>query len=526
MAEPSGKLSSLEQMPIDALAYALSFLPDKETFRSAIFSCPAFYNAFKHRKAYITSSVLFSSMDDGVYQEFVVAFNMKREEWKGAKAGVKAINRVFAEKRCIDNQLLNFLQVKSMWRFHQSVEYFADRIANSLIKEHPVVKHNSAFSINPNVRSRFQRSLYRLDMYVKIAEDMIDSYYYDNGGKNREPTEAELKEAHWVHCLKEVEEHRILKALHGQYSAVEVEQLSSVCGLLVTEIAPALNTFLEKDIGLGTQLPYYLNHPLCPGAMDLIAQGLPFLHDFMEAGTQFERYKVFHRIEPIDWDPQRLTRPPFPSNDEKLACVLHDIDAVPGMWKHELTPDFIMREPFFPDSDCGPASAWAALSRFAVFLTDQDPNFTPLVCLPWGYVFWDIEMLQNAGFTNIKEEDHREEGFTVPEDHPLYENWNPYAKWCTERATQFLLLSFDEKTSLKKKGKTGYFDFDSFVSKQDLESIPMIGPIASEVLREAMASFATPEEIQAFMQHMAGPPPENGAGQGGSGHSHDEDVDS
>ncbi|KAJ4256700.1 hypothetical protein NW762_008796 [Fusarium torreyae] len=568
MEQPSEKLSSLEQMPIDALAYALSFLPDKATLRSVISSCPAFYNAFKHRQVYIASSVLFSSMDEGVYQECIVAFNMKREEWKGAKAGVKAINRVFAGKRCIDNQHFTFSQVKSMWRFHKSVEYFADRIANSLIKKHPVVKHNKAFSITPNVRSRFQRSLYRLDMYAKIVQRMIDSSCHDNGGKNRGPTEAELKKAHWLHCLKEVEEHRILKAFHSQYSAVEVEQLNSICVLLITEFAPVFNTFLEHDIELGTQLPYYLQEPRAPGTMDLVALGLPFLFDLMTASTYHQRAKVIHGIQPIDWNPHILTRPPFPRNDEKLACILHDIDATPGMWKNEPVPDFVMREPFFPDPDCGPASAWTALSRFFVFLSDQvDFNSSPIDCLPWGYVFWDLDMLQKAGFTNIKQKDRDDHGSVVPEDHPLHDqSWSPFAKWNNEGATQLLLLSCEQKVILKKKGKTGYFDFQSFVSKQDFEATPAnMGPFATEVFREAMWSLATPEqihtfaqhvagilpefdagsgpslseilrqtmggimpqeEIEAFVQHMAGPVPGNGAGQGGSSHFHDEnDVD-
>ena len=100
------------------------------------------------------------------------------------------------------------------------------------------------------MRSRFLRSLYRLDMYVKIVQDMIASLCHDNGGENRGPTEAELKEAHWLHCLKEVEEHRILKAFHSQYSAVEVEQLNSICGLLATEFAPGMSSHPSASLPL------------------------------------------------------------------------------------------------------------------------------------------------------------------------------------------------------------------------------------------------------------------------------------
>jgi hypothetical protein len=233
------KMSPIEKIPLDVLSYALSFIPDKASIRAVMLSGPKLYNAFKQREAYIASCILFNTMDEPVYREAIVTFNMKMAELKGLKAGIKAINRIYSsEQQRIYSQFLTFDRVKEMWRLHKAVEYFAERLPSSLIRKHPVVKHKNAFYITPTVRVRFQRALYRLDACLKITELMIASQLHDNHGENRAPTEGEHTEAHWVHCLKDLEEHRILKAFHSQYSAVEVEQLTSICGILVTEIAP------------------------------------------------------------------------------------------------------------------------------------------------------------------------------------------------------------------------------------------------------------------------------------------------
>lgn len=237
---------ALDNMPIEVISHMLSFLPNKASIRAAMLSCSKLYNTYKNSQAYIASCILFNTMDESVYREVVTTFNLKKKAWRGAKSGVKAVYRVYSseERDAIHSQYLTFDQVKEMWRLHKSIEYFAHRIPTSLMRNHPVVKTKGAFSIAPSVRARFQRALYRLDAFVKLLQTMIATFCHDNDGENREVVDSELKEAHWIHCLKELEEHRIIKAFHCQYSAVEIEQMSSICGLLITEIAPSRFPFL------------------------------------------------------------------------------------------------------------------------------------------------------------------------------------------------------------------------------------------------------------------------------------------
>ncbi|KAF4453054.1 hypothetical protein F53441_4285 [Fusarium austroafricanum] len=516
-ADSGENIATIENLPIDVLSYALSFLPDKAAIRAILLSGPALYNAFKLREAYIASCVLFNTMDEPVVQEAIVTFNMKMAEWKGANAGIKAINRVYSsEQRRIYSQLLTFDRVKEMWRLQESIKYFAQRIPQSIIRKHPVLRFRDAFSLTPTVRIRFQRALYRLDAYMKIMEVMAKSYLYDNGGKNRDLNDEELEEAHWMHCLRDMEEHRIIKAFQSQYSVVELEQMSSICGLLITEIAPTFNAFLERDIELGTQLPYYITDPLTSGAMSLVAQGLPFLQDFVSAPSRIQRSKIMRKIKPpIDWNPRLPSRPPFPANDEKLTCVLHDCEPAPtpGRWAKMETPGFIMRTPFLKDPDQGPENAWAVLGRYAVFLNDSNGEpATPYYPLHWGYVFWDLEMLKKAEFHNIDSKSRFEYGFAVANDHPVHMNYAPLSRWDNAVAADLLLASRQEKLVLKARGKSGYFDFDGWAAEAEAamfrEFREQMEAAPPDVVAATFAPMLSMEGIQRWLNNFEAQNPE------------------
>ncbi|KAM0191304.1 hypothetical protein ACHAPA_002185 [Fusarium lateritium] len=501
---------ALENMPIEVISHMLSFLPNKASIRAAMQSCSKLHNAFKNRQAYIASCILFNTMDESVYREVITTFNLKNKMWKGAKAGVEVVYQVYSseERDAIHSRHLNFDRVKEMWRLHKSIEYFAHRIPTSLMRSHPVVKAHGAFSITPSVRARFQRALYRLDAFIKLLQTMIASFCYDNDGENREVDDDELEEAHWVHCLKQLEEHRIIKAFDCQYSAVEIAQMSSICGLLITEIAPTFNTFLEHDIVLGTQLPYYISNPMDPGSMSLIAQGIPFLYDFMTAGSRSLRCTIMEAIEPpIDWNPRLRTRPPFPGADEQLSCVIHEKEGEPGKWANMAVPDFIIRTPFIKDPDLGPESAWAALSTYSLFLNPQDPDaiddFIPTQGPAWGYVFWDLEMLEKSGFVGITEEDRLDEDFVIPEDHPFNLPWQPLAKYQTDEASNYLLLSCQCKKEIMADGTTGYFDFEKFKIEEDIEAImDNVNDVRAQVLFGTFDGVSTPEEMTDLLLEM------------------------
>ena len=230
---------TLPDLPIEILSHSLSFLPNRRSVRNAITSCSALHDAFKSKPSYIASCVLFNSMSDGVLEEACVVNNLKNESWKGAKAGIKAIHRVYSSSRIIPRRDLTFENVKEIWKLHKAVEYFGRHIPRTLINEHPVTKQKNHFYVTPTVRSRFQRALYRFSAYLDIMERLRVSPLHDHGGRNRLLTEAEREEAPWTIGLSGLEDHRVLLAWHSHYSTVEVEQVFGICGLLIDQVAPS-----------------------------------------------------------------------------------------------------------------------------------------------------------------------------------------------------------------------------------------------------------------------------------------------
>lgn len=230
---------TLTDLPIEILSHSLSFLPNRRSVRNAITSCSALHDAFKNKPSYIASCVLFNSMSDGVFEEACVVNNLKKESWKGAKAGIRTIHRVYSNSRIIPRRDLTFENVKEMWKLHKAVLYFGRQIPRTLTNEHPVTNQENYFHVTPLVRSRFQRALYRFSAYLDIMEKLRASPLHDHGGKSRPLTEAEKNEASWTSGLSGLEDHRVLLAWHNHYSTVEIEQVSGICGLLINQVAPS-----------------------------------------------------------------------------------------------------------------------------------------------------------------------------------------------------------------------------------------------------------------------------------------------
>ncbi|KAJ3530857.1 hypothetical protein NM208_g9136 [Fusarium decemcellulare] len=435
--------SALEALPLDTLSYALSFLSDKASLRAALISCPALYNAFKHREAYIASSVLFQSMDEGVYQEAVVAFNLKLETWSGAKACVEAINRFFEKERTIAAEHLAFPKVQSMWRLHRSIEYLANEIVRSVKAEHPTVKDFTDLQPTAADIYRVQRAFYRLDMYLTIFTTTHGSWLDDNGGKNRTLTKDEMEEAHWAHCLAGLEKHRVKKAFCSNFSIVEIEQLMCIRDMLMVHVAPVYNDFAEHDIAMGIYMPYYIRDTVGLPARALISLGLNFIFDFMTAPTRLKRSRVAK--EGIN----RFPRPPVfelsPLEiDEQLAVDTHQLSGEDFDEGFSYYFEDVQRKAFHDDGDAGPEWAFEAWA-------ESNKNEARL----WGYVFWNLRTYE----PEVRDKEADSKSFFDPYNY--YHEWDPFEKW-TDKAEELFNTSFDARISLRKQGKSGFFDFETF----------------------------------------------------------------
>ncbi|KAF4974987.1 hypothetical protein FZEAL_8171 [Fusarium zealandicum] len=440
MADDSKKLSALELVPIEVLTYTLSFLQDRQTLRSAILSCPALHDAFAQHKALVASSVLFQSMDEGVYQECVVAFNLGLEKWRDADDGVGVIDRVFDMDRVIDNMHLTFPQVESMWRQHKSVEYFANGIFELLKEQRTVIRELDAFQLTASVLARFQRSLYRLEMFHMVIQITMDSWYYGYGSEGEDDGEDEEDEededpgwgdkSFWTWLMRELGEGGLRKAFFSRFSAAEIEQMICIRDLLVSYVGPGFNCFLERDIELGAQTQSYITGTSCGNGTILVAEGLSSLFVFMtkNGGNKWPKLLQWLSFK----EEYRIPRSHFLMKDVQVEDYLEHWRQIAFWTYDERVPLSLFRKPFYDDGDPGPEWAWR---KFGPLCEKASPwtFFTSRDAQPWGYVLWDLDMLNKSRLMDAEENGIVDKLPNIDEDHPLnhqnnvglYRRWKP-----------------------------------------------------------------------------------------------------
>ncbi|KAM0560120.1 hypothetical protein ACHAO7_000015 [Fusarium culmorum] len=462
---------TLDQMPNEIVLDFLKTMPDMNSLHAFAASCKTVYKIYQYNQVQVLTKVFLDKIDEGVYEEAVIAERLKRETWKDAQDGSDSICRVYESERGIRNQDVTLQDIKNMWSLHKSVEYFSDRLPTTLLRQHPVTNVEGHFSLTPSVRARFQRALYRLSSHFIIIEKI--EALPDGGPASGGDPDWDVRHRWPVEPLT-VNRHYVLLAFHKHYSAFEVEQLRCLSILLVTEIAPYFPDFLEHDIELGARLDTYIDRPLHQGGMGLVALGLPWLHRLLTAATRDDLYEI---VRPVA---DHITRvwncrlhPAFPMSDVPNYVEFGEPDNMSDptfwetvdLWENGKIPDYVMRTPFFNDRDSGPASAWSSMSQFCMNLKNHGLNDWPfnLPKLPWAYVFWDLEMLENSGFENLDGDDEVEKNVVIPEDHPIIFGWEPLSnKYRLPPVITNLTLSAREKRKMLESGQTGYFDFETF----------------------------------------------------------------
>ena len=186
----------------------------------------------------------------------------------------------------------------------------------------------------------------------------------------------------------------------------------------------------------------------------------------MTAQTQSLQREAMHPVvDQVEWATRGGARIPFPITDEALTTGTIGADLQTGFSTYVPTPP-VIRIPFTKDPDSGPERAWFALGRHSDFEEPFPPHITNTLkqLYSWGYVFWDVQMLQDAGFENIHEEDRlaSDPRFIIPPGYFERASYSPLGKYESNHAAEILLLSRHQKQVMRKRGLTGYFDFEAF----------------------------------------------------------------
>ncbi|WAO94182.1 Hypothetical protein NCS54_01175200 [Fusarium falciforme] len=238
--------------------------------------------------------------------------------------------------------------------------------------------------------------------------------------------------------------------------------MSNVCELLIAEIAPSINRFIDQDIVLGALMPGYVD---CPASgMPMVVQGLRFMRDFVNARTYNQRYTLMQTVDSDDWRPERSIRTRFPLGDLQLFYDIHRCGLTSEDLKelvNEPDPLWVSRVPFYDDGDIGPQWAWRKFNGRAAQFGGEFYQ-TVHVARPWGYVFWDHHMLEAGGLIRLNGDATRDLMPTVSPRHRIYTPWCPFLPWRTVEAYRKVRIAYYVKTALRTWGRTGWFDADNF----------------------------------------------------------------
>lgn len=492
------------EVPLEIISLMLSFLPDKQSLLSAILCCRGMNYAYLLHRRHIVSSILVSRMYKSVNKEAALFYRICKEQWDGARAGVRAIRRIFTETLTLDQDELAVTErmplgdIQLMYLFHEDVEWWTNRIITNLKRTQPLLCGPSPFQATPAVENRFKRAIYRLYSYISILEKTMACACADNEGFNRPVTDAEREETSWCSLLDHLEEHRILRAFYSHFSTAEVEQMMVICELLVSEItpctslfqkenlnsfkaniSPAINVFMQYDIEMGCLMPGFVDEPKF--GMPMVVQGLRFMREFVHARNYNHRGQLLNLVNRNDWIPGRTTRAYFPTQDHRLQydlehCGLDSEDL--KELANEPDPLWVSRVPFYNDGDSGPQLAWRKFNDEAARFGGQSYN-TGRHARPLAYVFWDGDMLAAANLLHFNEDGAPDLKVVIPPAHDFYRTLSPYTRWKTVRATQWAFLARYIKTMLRDVwGRVGWFN---------------AGLFSPDVLKDMLEAYGSPD---------------------------------
>ncbi|KAI0426620.1 hypothetical protein F5Y09DRAFT_318433 [Xylaria sp. FL1042] len=355
----SSRPGAIEGLPPELVCMALSALPDVESLKVAVLSCPLFYDAFRNAETSITTHVLFNQIDASVLPEAMAAFEsscLRPLDKKRPNPNRDAtMNFVTQNLRQRSTPPRNWLLKRALplGRLHSCVEELAKQFAEAALPES---------STTHQERCRIQRALYRFEIYCNLFRELNleESIIYADQSN----------------------------LFFAKFAPWENEQLGCIHDFLVRAVSPAFNEVVEHNIAWGHARVAYGYSMDAPYIQHILSLGLKKLYEI----TRTEPYEDRERV---------LCSGPAPPPSH---FFLYE-----GFWyANERSDDFwlespdpakdlpYIKQPFYVDQDSGPADAW----RWAHYEESwrnwvYQKNRHSL--RKWGYVMWDRCRLEAIG---------------------------------------------------------------------------------------------------------------------------------
>lgn len=222
----SNAKSPFETLPLEAKQAVMRALPDVESLKWLVLSCSSLYHAFRDAESWITTRVLLNEVDLDVLPETVVVLESTRNRsW--TRQGIIDFTSQHLTRRMPPPKSWTLADALSISKLHSHVHYFATDFACKCLGIQAQERGVQQSSPSQLEIARFERTLYRFEMYCNLFGDF------------RNP-------------ILSVNEQR--EILFSRFSPCENEQLACIHDYLYGKVSPGKfeNTYCNLDTNSGS----------------------------------------------------------------------------------------------------------------------------------------------------------------------------------------------------------------------------------------------------------------------------------
>ncbi|ERS95277.1 hypothetical protein HMPREF1624_08489 [Sporothrix schenckii ATCC 58251] len=363
--------SPIETLSVELVHLILSAVPDVESLRAAVLSCPLFYGCFLEAEASTTALVLRNQIDDSVLPEAMAAAASLQLRPHGAQQNDKD-----AVEHFVANSLRRTLSLRDallLGRLHIYVDRWATKFVTAALGQDALHKSQPGLAATYQEICRIERALYRNEIYCNLFREV--------------PTKQSITSlTRTTPSILYAEQKELFFANFARW---ENEQLGCIHDFLARAVSPSFDDVAEHDISWGVSCVPYGVGVGSPPLEHVLSWGLARLYHLTEAETYEERYRLL--------DAGRNPAPTYSFLYEGLQMAANEYDSI--VFYDDIQPEDEARyfhTPFFADPDTGPADVWRWAhidESWQNWVYQEDRSHLRR----WAYVLWDRARLEATG---------------------------------------------------------------------------------------------------------------------------------
>lgn len=168
--------SPVERLSVELVRLILSAVPDVESLRAAVLSCPLFYRSFLEAETSTTALVLRNQIDDSVLPEAMAAAASLLLRPHGAQqTDQDAVEDFVAHnlrRRPTPPRSLSLRDALLLGRLHVYVDRWAVTFATAALLQDALHKTQPGSAATYQEMCRIERALYRFEIYCNLFREV------------------------------------------------------------------------------------------------------------------------------------------------------------------------------------------------------------------------------------------------------------------------------------------------------------------------------------------------------------------